>query len=136
MEQAWIGGRLLFQDLYSSLPNPAPDLAGEQRKEHDEEPATNLASEDGHGETCLCHGEPGLFVELFYFDRAQGSEEEFLEGEEEGAGAEEKEVCKDLWDAMLANARPGSIEERRANHEIGAALGEVDCGAVEVGALM
>jgi hypothetical protein len=62
MEQPGISRRLLLQELNAAFANPTPDLADQQRNEHDQKPASKFASEDGHGQTCLCDGEPSALV--------------------------------------------------------------------------
>jgi hypothetical protein len=83
---------LLFQDLNSTLADPAPDFSSKQAEEHHQKPTADLAAEDRHGQTCFCNGEPRLFVELLDLDRSQWAKKEFLKAEKERAGGQEDEV--------------------------------------------
>jgi hypothetical protein len=82
MKQPRISRRLLFQVFDTAFANPAPDLPNQQRNEHDQKPAPKFTPEDGHGQACLCNGEPRPFIELFGFDCSQGSVEKSLKPEE------------------------------------------------------
>lgn len=92
VEEPGVRGGLLLKDFDATLTNPAPDLARDEGGEHDEEEGSDFLAEDGHGEAGLGDGEPCLFVELFDFDGAEGTEAEALEAVHEGAIDEEGEV--------------------------------------------
>ena len=96
VEEPRVRRGLLLEDLDAALADPAPDLARDQGREHDEEEGADLLAEDGHGEAGLGDGEPGLLVELFDFDGSQGTEAEALEAVHEGAIGEEDEVDEGL----------------------------------------
>lgn len=70
MEQTWIVGRLLFEELDSSITNPSPYFSGDENSEHDDKPSSNFVSEDGHSQACFSDGEPSSFCKLFDFDRS------------------------------------------------------------------
>lgn len=96
MEYAGIRRWLLLQILHATFTNPSPNLSDEQTDEHHQEPAPQLSPEYCHGETCLRHGKPRLFVELFGFNRSQGSVEESLKPVKEETNDQEAEVRQDL----------------------------------------
>lgn len=84
MEQAWVGGRLLLKDLDAAFADPAPYLARDQRREHEQEEGTDFFAEDGHGQARLGDGEPSAFVQLLDLDGAEGAEAEALEAVHQG----------------------------------------------------
>ena len=85
MEQTRVGGRLLLKDLDAAFADPAPDLARDERREHDEEERSDFFAKDGHSQACLGDGEPGTFVQLLDLDGAEGAEAEALEAVHKGA---------------------------------------------------
>lgn len=115
VEEARVCRWLLLEDFDAALANPAPDFTGDEGGEHDEEEGADVVAEDSHGEAGLGDGEPGLFVKLLDFDRAQSTKAQALEAVHEGAIDEEEEVDE--------------------NHEAQIGLGQVDHGRVEIGAL-
>ena len=78
MEKPWIGRGLLLEELHPSFSNPLPHLASKQAEEHGKEPNPNVIPEDGHGQEGLADSEPGLVVELFCLDWAEGTIEKSL----------------------------------------------------------
>lgn len=95
MEQPGVGGGLLFEHLDTTLADPSPDLARDERREHDQEKGANLLPEYSHGEAGFGDGKPGPLVELLNFDGSEGSVEESLQAVHKGSIDDEDEVDKD-----------------------------------------
>jgi hypothetical protein len=92
VEEARVRRGLLFENLDSPIANPAPNLASDESRKHDEEPGADLLSKYGHSQTCLGDGEPGTLGKLFDFDGTEGSKAESRKAVEEGAIEQEGEV--------------------------------------------
>jgi hypothetical protein len=79
VEKPGVGRGLLLEELYSSFSDPLPYLASKQAEEHGKEPNPNVIPKDSHGQESLADSEPGLVVELFCLDWAEGAIKESLE---------------------------------------------------------
>lgn len=80
MEEPGVRRGLLLEKFDTPVSNPAPDLARDQCREHDEEPSSNLFPEDGHGKAGLGDGEPCSLGELLDLDRTQRAETQLRQG--------------------------------------------------------
>lgn len=103
MKESRIRRRLLLEYLDAPVPNPAPDLARQQRDKHGQEPSADFLAKDGHGQARLRHGKPGLFVQLFDLDGSQGPVAQSLHAIDAGDVDEEDDIDENLPERVSAS---------------------------------